>query len=376
MLNNLLQITYTALVSKLTSLLIVALVSFAFYYLVSIVFTFFERKSKNESFQTLFRVLRRIFRGFIIIATFAFILTLFLKEQYHKFLDDQMNVVITIVFIAVLTVIAASLVRAFFTNTINRIQRREGDTTKYNFYRSIAEVAVYAVGFILIMLSIPKLEKIATTLLGGAGILAVIIGFAAQETFSNIIAGLLIISSKPFKNGDLIQISDSMIGTVWDISLRHTIIKDFDNKMLVIPNSVMNKEKLVNYYLGDVRACERIEIGISYESDIDLAKKIMAEEVDKHPLSIDRRTDYDKETGVPKVVTKVTRLAESAVIVRVWAWSHNYDSAWSLRCDVIESIKKRFDKEGIVIPYPQRTVSFINQQPVKVTVVENEKEGE
>lgn len=272
-----------------------------------------------------------------------------------------MNLVLTILFVAILTVITASISRATFTNIIDKINRREGDTTKYYFYRSIAETAIYTLGFLLILVSIPSLKSLSTTLLGGAGILAVIIGFAAQETFSNILAGILIIASKPFKLGDLIKISDDMMGTVWDISLRHTIIKDFDNKMIVIPNSVINKEKVVNYYLGDVRACERIEFGISYESDIDTAKQIIAEEIANHPLNIDPRRNYDVETGVPRVVVRVMRLEDSSVIVRGWAWSHDYDSAFVMRCDVIEAIKKRFDKEGIVIPYPQRTISFLEK---------------
>lgn len=344
----------------LTSCVIILLVTFAVYKTIQLVFNFFEKRTKNRSLATSVRAVKRIILGFTIISSIAFLLSVVLENQYHYLIENQMNLVLTILFIAILTIIAASVSRAAFTNIIEKINRREGDTTKYYFYRSIAEFAIYGLGFLLILLNIPELKALSTTLLGGAGILAVIIGFAAQETFSNILAGILIIASKPFKLGDLIQISGDIMGTVWDISLRHTIIKDFDNKMIVIPNSVINKEKVINYDLGDVRSCQRIEFGISYNSDIDKAKAIIAEEIKAHPLNVDPRTNYDRETGIPRVVVRVMRLEDSSVIVRGWAWSHDYDSAFVMRCELIESIKKRFDKEGIIIPFPQRTVSFLN----------------
>lgn len=104
------------------------------------------------------------------------------------------------------------------------------------------------------------------------------------------------------------------------------------------------------------KCCERIEIGISYDSDIDLAKKIMREECENHPFIIDNRTPQEKKDKEPIVKTALMNLGDFAVTIRAWAWSKDFTDSFELRIDVLESIKKRFDKEGIEIPFPYRTI--------------------
>ena len=93
---------------------------------------------------------------------------------------------------------------------------------------------------------------------------------------------------------------------------------------------------------------------------IDKAKKIMAEEVENHPLNIDVRSEEDIESGVPRVMVRVVMLGESSINLRAWAWASDPANAFVQECELLESIKKRFDKEGVVIPFPQRTISYLN----------------
>jgi|SRR5690554_5663830 len=151
-----------------------------------------------------------------------------------------------------------------------------------------------------------------------------------------------------------------MAGTVRDITLRHTVIQNFENQMIVVPNSVINKEKLVNYNSVDKRICVRLEIGISYDSDIDLARKIMQEEAEQHPLLIEKRTLKEIKEKVPKVPVKVVQITDFSVVLRIYAWTANPDNGWDLRYDLLESIKKRFDKEGVEIPFPHQSIYFKN----------------
>ncbi|MAK36739.1 MAG: mechanosensitive ion channel protein MscS, partial [Flavobacteriaceae bacterium] len=172
--------------------------------------------------------------------------------------------------------------------------------------------------------------------------------------------GVFIISFKPFRIGDIIKVTDTMVGTVTDITLRHTVIRNFENKMIVIPNAIINKEKLINYDLGELKICDRIEIGISYDSDIDLAKKIMQEECRRHPLILDNRSEIEILDGQPIVRVALTSLNDFSVTIRAWVWARDYSDSFNMRCDLLESIKKRFDREGIEIPFPYRTVIFKN----------------
>ncbi len=165
-----------------------------------------------------------------------------------------------------------------------------------------------------------------------------------------------------FKIGDIIKLDETMVGKVTDITLRHTIIRNYENKMIVIPNSVINKEKLINYDLGERMCCQWIEVGISYGSNIDTAKHIMREECEDHPNLLDNRSELDKYNNVKKVIIRVVKLDESAVTLRAWAWAANFEDAFQMKCDLYESIKKRFDKEGIEIPFPHRTMVFKQEQ--------------
>jgi len=206
------------------------------------------------------------------------------------------------------------------------------------------------------------MRSFAATALGGAGVVAVVAGVASQEALSNLVGGLFIIAFKPFKLGDIIKVDETMVGTVTDITLRHTIIRNYENKMIVIPNAIINKEKLVNYDLGERMCCQWIEIGISYDSDIDLAKHIMREECEDHPNLIDNRSELDKYNKEKKVNVRVIELGDSAITVRAWAWASSFSEAFVMKCDLYESIKKRFDKEGISIPFPHRTLVFQQKQ--------------
>ena len=123
--------------------------------------------------------------------------------------------------------------------------------------------------------------------------------------------------------------------------------------------------------MGELKCCERLEIGIAYSSDIDLAKRIMQEECENHPLILDNRSQEDREQGVPLVKTAVIRLNDFSVTIRAWAWVRNYSDSFQLRWDVYENVKKRFDKEGVEIPFPYRTVVVRQEEDFKINVVDN-----
>lgn len=287
---------------------------------------------------------------------------IFIDEEQYKAARENFLIVLYLGLVAVLTLVVASLVQTWFRRSIKDKIKEGQDPTSYKFLRYLAIFGVYFIGALLAILAFPSLRGIAQTALGGAGVLAVVAGVASQEALANLVGGIFIISFKPFKIGDIIKVDSTMVGTVTEITLRHTIIRNYENKMIVIPNSVINKEKLINYDLGERMCCEWIEIGISYGSDIDLAKHIMREECEDHPNIMDHRSELDIYNNEKKIIVRVIRLDDSAVTLRAWAWSANFADAFVLKCDVLESIKKRFDKEGIEIPFPHRTLVLKKDQ--------------
>lgn len=324
-----------------------------------------QKKLRGIRPTSLLLVKRIVNSIWLILATMT-ILSLFFNEFYGR-LQNNFRLILYTGVVAVVTILLASTVNIWFQKKAAQKTLLNEDPTVLKFSRYVAVSVVYLIGLLFVLLAIPAFKGVAQTALGGAGVLALIAGVASQEALANLVGGVFIISFKPFKIGDVIKLSDSMVGTVVDITLRHTVLRNFENKMIVIPNAIMNKEKLTNYNLKDLKICERIEIGISYDSDVDLAKKIMKEECEAHPMIFDNRSATDVLDGKPVVRVALVALDESSVTIRAWAWAKNYSNSFDMKCDLLESIKKRFDNEGIEIPFPHRTVVFkdnAEQQPL------------
>lgn len=270
------------------------------------------------------------------------------------------NIGTTIIFFSILagTIITVFVVNYFFKRLINRsTEILNNDPTNYQFLRHAVSATLYLVGFSLAIYSVPSLKALASSILAGAGILAVAIGFASQHVLSNIISGVFIVIFKPFRINDLVKIKE-LTGTVEDITLRHTVIRNFENKRIIIPNSLMSDEIIINADFLSGEICKRIEIGISYDSDITKAKLIIKEEILAHPLHIDARSEIEIINNEEIALVKVVGLGDFSVNLKAWAWAKDSADAFLMHCDLLESIKLRFDNEDIEIPYPHRTIVY------------------
>jgi small-conductance mechanosensitive channel len=319
------------------------------------------KKHPNEE-PTTINLIQKILNALWLVLGVMALVFVFIDKNQYKVARENFFLVLYLGIVAVSTLVVVSLVQTWFKRSIKEKSEHNEDTTSYKFLRYIAIFGVYFIGALFILIAFESMRTFAATALGGAGVLAVVAGVASQEALSNLVGGLFIIAFKPFKLGDIIKVDESMIGTVSDITLRHTIIRNYENKMIVIPNAIINKEKLINYDLGERMCCQWIEIGISYDSDIDLAKHILREECEDHPNLIDNRSEVDKYNNVKKVIVRVISLDDSAVTLRAWAWASNFTDAFIMKCDLYESVKKRFNKEGIEIPFPHRTMVFKDSQ--------------
>lgn len=279
------------------------------------------------------------------------------KMMKEKILNNLDNVGIPLIII-LLTFLVAYLVDRFFKRLIRKsTEEIKNDPTNYKFLRHVIRALIYIIGISIAIHTIPSLRVLASSLLAGAGVLAVALGFASQQAFSNIISGVFIVIFKPFRVNDRLSLGE-LAGIVEDITLRHTVIRDFENKRIIIPNSKMSDEVLINSDFGDVKICKWIDIGISYDSDIEKAKEIIKNQIINHPLSIDNRTSLEIEEGAEVAVVKVISLGDSSVNLRGFAWVKNSADAFDMKCDLLESIKLQFDKEGIEIPFPHRTLVY------------------
>ena len=229
------------------------------------------------------------------------------------------------------------------------------------FLNNIIQGVIYLVGFLWAVSVIPQLSKVSTTLLAGSGILALAVSLSAQESLGNIVSGLFISIYRPFNVGDRIKlISSGVVGYVESITLRHTIIKTLSNTRITVPNSIMNKEIVENSDMVEEIASYYVDVSISYESDIDRAREIMADIVGSHPLYVDVRKDLTEE----KVPVLMRAFESSGVALRARVWTKTVDDNFRACSDIRIEILKRFRREGIEIPYTKiKLVEDEDSQP-------------
>jgi small conductance mechanosensitive channel len=277
-----------------------------------------------------------------------------LKELFPERFE---NLGIFILILAATVVVNWLARRAFKRFMQLRMTDIKADITNYKFLGNALSTIIFTIGFMFAVREYPPLRSVAGSVLAGAGILAAVIGFASQQAFSNIISGIFIIIFKPFRVNDRLRIKENFSGIVEDITLRHTVLRDNENRSVIIPNSVINSEILVNADHNDDAICRFVEFNISFKANIDQAKQIMTEEIGKHPTYFDRRTAADIEMDRPLVEVRVVRITDFAVVLRGWCWAKSAAESFMMYCDLLESIKKRFDAEGVEIPFPQMVVS-------------------
>lgn len=274
------------------------------------------------------------------------------KSHMNIRLEDAIIFGIKLVVIYIIVRVLSAIAKYLFRHTMRKQAEKGMDVTKVMFLRQIVVTAIYIIGCASFLSLIPGMEKISNSILASAGILAMAVGLASQEALSNIVGGMFIIFTRPFKVGDFIRVDDDVVGTVIEITLRHTIIRNVENRMILIPNSKINSATIINSSYGDSSTCAFIDIGVSYDTNLDGAIDVMRQEIMKHPLLLDHRTEEEKKADVPEVVIRVVNLCDSAITLRAWAWAATAVNATVMKYDLLKSIKERFDKEGIEIPYP------------------------
>jgi len=220
------------------------------------------------------------------------------------------------------------------------MQKKNLDPSLSAFLKTLVDAALK----VMLVISVMGMVGIEMTsfiaVLGAAGLA---VGMALSGTLQNFAGGALILILKPFKAGDYID-AQGYQGTVKEIQIFNTILVTPDNKRVIIPNGGLSTSSMINYSHESQRRID-MTFGIGYEDDIDKAKGLIKEMVDK-----DSRILKDPEPFIA-----VSELADSSVnlVVRPWVNSGDY---WGVYFDMQENVKKEFDKQGISIPFPQTDV--------------------
>jgi small-conductance mechanosensitive channel len=269
----------------------------------------------------------------------------------------------------VLIVLAAFVVERIMVSLLRGAYARakargHEEVTRYRFLRNAVRSVVALVALGMIAYTIPSIRSFTVTLFAGAGILAALIGLSAQKALSNIISGVFIVAFKPFRVGDNILIGTEAVGpglpdrggVVEDITLRHTVILTFENRRVIVPNALISDQVIINSTIRDPATCEYVEVPVAYEADLDRAMSVLRELCLAHKDHIDRRTADELERGEEPMPVRLVRLADSALVIRAYAWAKDPITARMMHYDLNKQIVERFRRERIEIPYPHRVI--------------------
>lgn len=276
-------------------------------------------------------------------------------DKYWSLIEDKLNnwletgvqqlpnLVVAIVFI-----IFFSLFTRIASNIIRKILRRAFDSKQIaDLSTAIFKACLMLLG-VFIALDFVGLKGTVTSLLAGAGIIGLAIGFAFQDMTENLIAGIVMGIRKPFKVGDIIK-ADGVFGSVQTINLRNTLVETFFGQLEVIPNKILFRNILTNYSVLGVRRLE-IPVAISYADDPDKAAKTIVEALNQCDFVIRKN-----ETAV-----FAEGFGDSAVNLLVWFWIDypGETGFMAARHTAIATIKKSLESADILIPFPIRTLDF------------------
>lgn len=206
-------------------------------------------------------------------------------------------------------------------------------------------VTKFVLMFILIIAILRVFGVDTSSLVAMFGAATLAIGFALQGNLSNFASGVMLVSFKPFKVGDYVVTSGHQ-GTVEEIGMFMSTLKTPDNKQILIPNSSITSNSIVNYSAYSERRVD-LKIGVSYDADIDQVKKVIQDIIDNHEMVISEKGTF----------VRMGEMADSSInfTVRVWTKTENY---WTVYFDLMENIKSKLDDANIEIPYPHVTVDM------------------
>ena len=249
----------------------------------------------------------------------------------------------------VIAAIAIFIIGRWIAKLLRRGVRRMMERAKVEsiitgFVSSITYIALLA---FVVVAALGQLGIQTTSFIAILGAAGLAIGLALQGSLANFAAGFLMIIFRPFKVGDFIE-GAGVAGVVREIQIFTTTLKTPDNKTIIIPNAKLSGDNIINYSAEATRRVD-MTVGVAYDADLAKVKDVLNDIISK-----DGRIHADPP---PQVV--VAELADSSVnfVVRVWTNTGDY---WGVKCDATETIKNRFDAEGIGIPFPQRDIHIVS----------------
>lgn len=298
------------------------------------------------------RILLRITPPTSVLVIFAGLYMAVKSLPLHEKLHLAASGALFIITVAILTNIVYRSLDEVLSWYGARVAEKGGDGLDRQILPLIEKLATIFLVATALIIVLKHFNYDILSIVTALGIGSLAIGLAAKDTLANMISGFTLMIDRPFRIGDRIQLTGGQIGDVQDIGLRSTKIKTPENQLLVIPNSDLCNTILTNQAFPDIRAKGRINIGVAYDSDVEKVKEIL----------IQAAVEVDDVLREPIPEVYFTSFGDSALMMALFFWVDDYTKVFAVTDKINSLILKRLSGQGVVIPYPTRTVHIHKEE--------------
>ncbi|RLB59011.1 MAG: hypothetical protein DRG80_06680 [Deltaproteobacteria bacterium] len=336
----------------LAKFLIALIFSFIIWFILKRILASFEKKTKKSKFIQnnilISGIIRKALLYGLVLATGTYLIKLFNINLLEKIFQAFMIILLATPAKDSLLIV----LNCFEKNLVSKTETKVDDII-FDLLNKFSGAIIYTTATIL---ALDILGVNVMPFIAGAGVAGIAIGFAAKDTLSNLIAGVLLIVDRPFEIGDRIEVWSAPAGSatwgdVVDIGLRATKIKTTDNIVIIIPNNEIMKRDIVNYTIVSTKIRVRVNIGVAYDTDIEKAKDLINNVAGTLP--------WVSKEPPSKVIVK--NFGESSVDLQLRVWIDDARKRMDTISNITDKVKETFDKHGIEIPYPKRDITIISK---------------
>jgi small-conductance mechanosensitive channel len=286
---------------------------------------------------------------FLIAGIYGALLNISIHPTLLVHLKNILLAIVILVATLVFGKMAAGLVNLY-------IQKEDVPLPSTSIFKNLTRLIVFLIGIMMILQALGISITPVLTALGVGGLAAAL---ALQPTLANLFSGLQIIAARQLRPGDYVKLDSGEEGYVADISWRNTIIRALQDNMIIVPNSKLASAIVVNYYQPKQEMAVLIQVGVSYDSDLKKVEKVTTE--------VGKKVMQEVEGGVPEFepFIRYHAFADSSIDFTVILRAKEYANQYLIKHEFIKRLHERYNKEGIVIPFPIRTVYMEKEETAK-----------
>jgi small-conductance mechanosensitive channel len=325
------------------------IIAFALYYFIKIILIGFAKKTKTPLDDRLIAIVKWPFLLIIILFGAVQSICKLITSQYVEFSISQISVLIFFI-------LGIYIIYRIFNEILEAYTSKKGGNT--SMFGAVIRPVLRKIGAALIIIGgfIYALNSIGvevTALLAGAGVIGLVIAFAAQDTLSNFFSGIHLLIDRPFRIGDVISFEPGQYYRVENVGMRSTrLYAIFDHELIIMPNNAVANQKIINLVKPDVKIRKKFKVSVAYGSDLEKVMKILLSTAEKHPHVV-HENDFEP-------LVRFTDFGDSGLEFTIILWIDEVMNQWKVVHDLRLEIDALFRKENITIPFPQRTV-WLNQ---------------